>query len=99
MAGVEFPPQLAHPIRDWRHIFHLVINGEIAFRPMFCRGPINPQREFTFLFGATEKDRKKYVPNDAPSRAEQNRKDLISNPQHRCKHERFGKEDKTNIQR
>ena len=92
IAGAEFPPGLVHPTKNkhYKHIFHLVFKGEVALRPMFCRGPVNPQEEFTFLFGAIEKDRK-YVPKDTLARTEQNRQDLISNPQHRCEHERFGK--------
>lgn len=52
------------------------IKGEVALRPMLCRGPF-AQSEYTFLFGAVERDRR-YVPLDAPRRAEANRLDLIN---------------------
>ncbi len=93
LAQVEdgLPPKLVHRTRC-RHIMHLVVNGEVALRPMFCRGPLYPRREFTFLFGTTERDRK-LVQEDAPERAEQNRNDLIHHPENRCKHERFTKRE------
>ncbi len=84
---VDLPPGLLHPT-SCKHIFHLTVNGQVALRPMLCRGPIRHQNEFTFLCGATEKDRK-YVPRDAPMRAEENRTTLILHPHRRCKHERF----------
>jgi len=84
-------PKLLHTTtKRTKHILHLVINGEVAIRPMLCRGTIDFKNEFTFLFGATEKDRK-LVPRDAPERADDNREDLILHPRHRCKHERFKK--------
>ena len=95
-AGDNLPPKLVHPT-TCKHIMHLVVNGEVSLRPMFCRGPVNNQDEYTFLFGTIEKDIR-FVQRDAPERAEQNRKDLKSNPKNRCIHERFGK-DQTNIQR
>ena len=74
---------------------HLVVNGEVALRPMLCRGPFDHRREFTFLFGTTEQQDPKFVQRDAPERAEQNRNDLICHSENRCKHERFRKKKKT----
>lgn len=88
-AGGDLPPGLVHNTRC-RHIMHLAINGEVALRPMFCRGPIDHDKEYTFLFGTTEQDRK-LVDRKAPEKAEENRSDLILHPENRCKHERFGK--------
>jgi hypothetical protein len=90
-VGDSLPPKLLHRTRC-RHIMHLVVNGEVALRPMLCRGPFDPRREFTFLFGTTERDRK-LVQRDAPKRAEQNRNDLINHPENRCGHERFTKRE------
>jgi len=67
---------------------HLVVNGKVALRPMLCRGPEDMTNEFTFLLGATERDRK-YLPRNAPMLADKNRKDLILTPKNRCRHERF----------
>ena len=83
----NLPPGLLHNTKC-KHIMHLVVNGRVTLRPMLCRGPFDMKREFTFLFGATEKDRK-LIPRDAPEQSEKNRKDLISNPEKRCRHERF----------
>jgi hypothetical protein len=88
-VGDNLPPRLLHPTRC-KHIMHLVVNGEVALRPMLCLGPFDHDREFTFLFGTIERDRK-LVQRDAPERAEQNRNDLIIHPENRCKHERFAK--------
>ncbi|MBA3037246.1 MAG: hypothetical protein FP814_12220 [Desulfobacterium sp.] len=92
----NLPPGLFHPTKC-RHIMHLVINGQVTLRPMLCRGPFATQGEFTFLCGATEKDRK-YIPRDAPERAEVNRTDLKLHPEKRCQHERFNKFPETSIQ-
>jgi len=77
-----------------RHIWEMPIKGEVALRPMLCRGPITMGSEFTFLSGAVERDRV-YVPLNAPQRAEANRIDLITRGGNaREKHKRFGKENK-----
>jgi len=89
-------PKLLHRAPRCRHIMHLVVNGKVALRPMLCSGPFDHQKEFTFLFGATKRDRK-LVPRDAPERAEENRNDLILHPENRCEHERFNKGTQTNI--
>lgn len=86
----NLPPGLLHPTRC-KPIMHLVVNGKVALRPMLCRGPFDHEKEFTFLFGTTERDRK-LVDRDAPERALQNREDLIRHPENRCKHERFRKD-------
>jgi hypothetical protein len=88
----NLPPGLLHNTKC-KHIMHLVVNGKVALRPMLCRGPLDVKNEFTFLLGATERDRK-YVPRDAPLLAEQNRSDLVLNASNRCKHERFDNSDK-----
>jgi len=92
-----FCPRLLHPTtKRCKHIMHLVVRGQVTFSLMLCRGPATMNNEFTFLFGATERDRK-YNPQDAPERADRNRDDLISNPNRRCKHERFSKDPETII--
>jgi hypothetical protein len=67
------------------------VNGQVALRPMLCRGPFAMGSEFTFLFGAGERDRK-YVPLDAPKQADKNRLDLLKIGEHgRENHKRFSK--------
>ena len=41
---------LAGPI--YKHIYKLVIHGDVMLRPMLCRGPIDPHTEYTLLLGA-----------------------------------------------
>jgi hypothetical protein len=89
-AGDDLPPKLLQPTRS-KHIKEIAVNGQVALRAMLCRGPSNMKSEFTFLFGATEQNRK-YVPRDAPEKADSHRGDLILNPNRRCKHEKFGQQ-------
>lgn len=91
----NLPPGLLHNTRC-KHIMHLVVKGQVTLCPMLCRGPSDMKKEFTFLFGATEKDRK-YVPRNAPAGAEKNRIELTLNIRKRCKHERFSGYTETNI--
>jgi hypothetical protein len=50
---------------------------------MLCRGPIDTiGREFTLLFGCTERDRR-FVPPNAVEKAEEHRKSVIANPSKR----------------
>ena len=90
-AGDKLPPGLRQNTRC-RHIKELAVNGRVALSPMLCRGPgpFSMQSEFTFLCGAVERD-VKYVPSDAPERAEERRLDLLAHADKRCKHERFSK--------
>ncbi|MFZ5448526.1 MAG: hypothetical protein ACOZFS_07830 [Thermodesulfobacteriota bacterium] len=90
-AEEELPPKLLTPTSGkpkQKHIKEIPIKGEVALRPMLCRGPFN-RNEFTFLYGAVERDNK-YVPRDAPVRAEANRVDLLTRGEKgREQHKRF----------
>jgi hypothetical protein len=88
-AGDQLPPGLLQNTRC-RHIMEIKVNGQVALRPMLCRGPFAMQSEFTFLLGVVERDRR-YVPPDAPERAEANKLDLLAHAERRCEHERFNK--------
>lgn len=73
------PPKLLTPTSGrprQRHILEIPMKGKVALRPMLCRGPFDMRSEFTFLFGAVERDRI-YVPFDAPQQAENNRLALL----------------------
>ncbi len=62
------------------HIKKIRVNGRVAPRLLLCRGPVDMgAREFTLLFGCTERDRK-FVPPNAITRAEENRKFVIADP-------------------
>lgn len=56
--------------------------GWVQLRPLLCKGPVLMDREFTFLFGAIEKDRI-LIPKDCKERAQENRKILLADPSRR----------------
>jgi hypothetical protein len=93
--GDNLPPGLLQPTRC-RHIKEIAVKGGVAIRIMLCRGPFDMKREFTFLYGCTEKNRK-YVPKDSPERAEGNRIELEANEKRRCIHEDFNKQTSGSI--
>ena len=48
-AETNLLPGLLHPTtKQTKHIMHLVVNGQVAIRPMLCRGTIDFHNEFTF---------------------------------------------------
>lgn len=74
---------------SFKHVDKLRIFGrKTAWRFMVCKGPIANEFEFTILFVAQEKDRQ-LIPKDAYKRADDNRKEIISNPERRRIHERI----------
>ena len=85
--GNELPPGLLSNT-SLAHILKIRINGEVAIRPLLCRGPINMATdvEFTLLMGVYEKDRK--LPPSALDAAELIRQEIGKNPQRRKEHER-----------
>lgn len=76
---------LAGPI--YQHIYKLVIHGDVMLRPMLCRGPIEPEAEYTLLVGAIERGGK--LPKGAPQQAEENRQTVLDDPARRARHERI----------
>ena len=88
-AGPELSPGLLAGTHH-RHIDKLRVNGSVAIRIMVCRGPLDPNREFTLLYGAFERDRR-LVPANAEDLAELNRSEVLRDPlRRRRKHERIG---------
>ena len=50
--GPDLAPQmLAGPLKGWSHIYKLKFNGRTAPRPLLCKGPVDPNLEFTLLMG------------------------------------------------
>jgi hypothetical protein len=85
-VGPDLPPELlAGPIVD--HVYKMRINGQVALRPLLCKGPLNNDKEFTFLKGAVERDRK-WEPRDAPQIAVARRREILVDPTRRCAHAR-----------
>jgi hypothetical protein len=76
---------LAGPIH--KHVYKLVIHGDVMLRPMLCRGPIDNDREYTLLFGAIERGGK--LPAGSKERAEENRETVITDQTRRRLHERI----------
>ena len=74
---------LAGPI--YKHVYKLVIHGNVMLRPLLCRGPISNETEYTFLLGAIEKGWK--LPAGAVEKAEQNRGTVIEDSTRRIPHE------------
>jgi hypothetical protein len=93
-SGDSLPPKLITPTSGkpkYRNILEMRVNGPVALRPMLCRGPFAMRSEFTFLFGAEERDRK-YVPLYAPKQADKNRLVLLKIGEHgRENHKRFSR--------
>ena len=80
---------LCGPVPRQRHIYKLVIHGDVMLRPMLCKGPPERQsNEVTMLEGAIEKDWKLHPP-DAAERAEDNRVEIEKDDSRRGPHERF----------
>ena len=74
---------LAGPI--YKHIYKLVIHGDVMLRPMLCRGPIHNTEEYTFLIGAVEIGGK--LPSGAKEKAEERRLVVVNDQHRRTQHE------------
>jgi hypothetical protein len=62
--------------------------ANVQLRPLLCRGPVNPGKEFTFLLGAKERG-SKWSPRNAPTTADRNKTAIVANPAiRRREHER-----------
>jgi hypothetical protein len=71
------------------HIKKIKVKGRVQVRLMLSRGPIDNNKEFTLLFGATEKGFR-LIPEDADYRAETRRQEILQNTNNRrCPHERL----------
>ena len=77
------------PVNKQRHIYKLVVHGDVMLRPMLCKGPPESRSgEMTLLEGAIEKGWKLH-PADAAERAERNRLEIERDCHRRGSHERF----------
>lgn len=65
----------------------LRVKGNVHLRPMLCKGPVNNEKEFTLLIGATEIG-SCFVPDKADEKANERKQIIIKNPTRRCFHER-----------
>lgn len=70
---------LAGPI--YKHIYKLVIHGDVMLRPMLCKGPVENETEYTFLLGAVETGGK--LPVGSQEKAASHRLLVVSDPHRR----------------
>jgi hypothetical protein len=80
------PNILAGPIID--HIYKLRVHGSVQLRPLLCTGPIENEKEFTLLVGATERG-SKLKPPGVEKKAIERRQTIIDEPKRRVKHVRI----------
>jgi hypothetical protein len=85
-SGHELCPGMAGPLHGSPHLYKLKVNGNVAVRLMFCKGPLSKDREYTFLIGAFEKDDE--LPIGTLETAEKRRAEILTDPTRRCPHER-----------
>lgn len=76
---------LAGPI--YKHVYKLVIHGDVMLRPMLCRGPVHNESEYTLLLGAIETGGK--LPIGSKEQAETNRETILADKSRRRGHERI----------
>lgn len=67
---------IAGPIKNSGHILQMHAQGETALRPLLCRGPVHPQREYTLLRGA-RKEGRGLSPKEALDEAKRNRERTV----------------------
>lgn len=58
-------------------IYKLLLGGKIRLRPLLCKGPMDKNREVTFLLGAYERNGK-FDPANAPGAATDRLKKLLN---------------------
>jgi hypothetical protein len=88
--GHELCPRLGTNLRGFPHLYKIKVNGRVAARLFFCKGPIDMDVEYTFLLGEFEKDDK--LPDGTLETADAYRQEIIANPRiRRGPHERAKK--------
>jgi hypothetical protein len=76
---------LAGPI--YKHVYKLVIHGDVMLRPMLCRGPILNTEEYTFLIGVVETGGR--LPAGVKEKAENRRLVVVKDQRRRVQHEQI----------
>jgi hypothetical protein len=87
-CGPDLPPELlAGPVDG--HIYKLKVRAHgVQLRPHLCKGPLNNETEYTFLYGAIERNNE-LEPRDVAERAERNRRVILEDQRRRLPYERF----------
>ena len=94
-SGPDMIPGFISETPVAQDIYKMKIKGNKGMkqlRPMCCRGPFGPN-EYTILIGAVEKDGK-LIPADVKARAQQNRRELMTDRSRRV-HERLAPKSDT----
>ena len=87
LNGFDLHPNLlAGPINKQKHIYKLIVHGQIMLRPMLCKGPFDMGAEFTFLLGAVEIN---FKLDADPAEATANRESLLADRRRRVSHEGY----------
>lgn len=88
--GHELCPGLGINLRGFPHLYKIKVNGQVAARLFFCKGPVDMEIEYTLLLGEFERDNK--LPKGTLETAEAYRQEIIANPRiRRGQHERAKK--------
>jgi hypothetical protein len=75
-APESLPGIVAGPLRGHRHLYKLRLGGKVRLRPLLCKGPLEPERELTFLLPAFERDGRLH-PADALAKADRRRQEIL----------------------
>jgi len=70
------PGFVAGPLIGYRHLYKLRLGGKVRLRPILCKGPIEPERELTFLVPAFERGGR-IEPADALAKADRRRQEVL----------------------
>src|SRR5580704_877448 len=80
-SGHLLCPGLASNLHGAPHLYKVKINGSVAARLFFCKGPINMEVEYTLLLGEFERDGE--LPRGTLETAESYRQAIIKDPLNR----------------
>jgi len=79
--GHELCPGLGLNLHGAPHLYKIKVNGNVAARLFFCKGPVEMDVEYTFLLGAFETDDE--LPAGTLETAEAYRQEIIRDPKNR----------------
>lgn len=77
---------LKGPLRGHRHLYKIRVQGPRALRPLLCRGPLEPDEEFTLLAPMVEVGDVD-TPAGAKNEADRRREEIIHDPSRRMRYE------------
>jgi hypothetical protein len=81
MHGDALIPNTLSPT-DEPGILKIRVHGKVQLRPLLCRGPVQPESEYTLLVGAIEKG-SELKPKGVLSQAIANKQEVVQDPVNR----------------